>query len=209
MSETEDNDTPLSRGEQTRQAILDAAETLILDQGYHGTSMRQIAEAAGIAVGGIYNHFAGKEAIFAALVERHQPYSNIVARVSALPGRDADELVQTAARTIVDQAMIDPVFVRLALIDLQEFEGETLTRFANQMVEGMLAFTQRLVATGQLREDLPPPALVRAFGGLVIFYALGEILNSDDLRIPLFAQDMDWIGWMADIYLHGVLKAEE
>jgi hypothetical protein len=50
---------------------------------------------------------------------------------------------------------------------------------------------------------------VRAFGGLVIFYALGEIFNGADLRVPLFARDLDWIGWMVDIYLHGVIKPKE
>ena len=49
-----------TKGERTRQEILQSAHQLFLKNGYHGTSMRQIAEGAGIAVGGIYNHFASK-----------------------------------------------------------------------------------------------------------------------------------------------------
>ena len=63
----------LSKGERTRQDILSAAHTLFLEQGYHGTSMRQIAYRAGIALGGIYNHFAGKEGIFTAVFEANHP----------------------------------------------------------------------------------------------------------------------------------------
>ena len=43
------NELDLSRGEKTRQRILDAALELFCRQGYHGTSMRQIATRAGLA----------------------------------------------------------------------------------------------------------------------------------------------------------------
>jgi AcrR family transcriptional regulator len=54
----------LSKGKNSRANILRAAHDLFLQQGYHGTSMRQIAEGAGTALGAIYNHFPGKETIF-------------------------------------------------------------------------------------------------------------------------------------------------
>ena len=42
-----------TKGEVTRLAVEDAAMGLFLEQGYHATSMRQIAERAGLALGGI------------------------------------------------------------------------------------------------------------------------------------------------------------
>ena len=45
-------DTP-KKGEVTRLAIEDAALSLFMEQGYHATSMRQIAERAELALGGI------------------------------------------------------------------------------------------------------------------------------------------------------------
>ena len=50
-----------TKGETTRIAIEDAAVKLFMEHGYHATSMRQIAEHAGLALGGIYNHFSSKE----------------------------------------------------------------------------------------------------------------------------------------------------
>ena len=62
----------LKKGDVTRLAIEDAALELYMEQGYHATSMRQIADRSGLALGGIYNHFGGKEQIFEALiVDRH------------------------------------------------------------------------------------------------------------------------------------------
>jgi AcrR family transcriptional regulator len=64
----------VKKGEATRLTIENAAIQLFLEQGYHATSMRQIARGAGVALGGIYNHFSSKEQIFdQVLIEKH-PY---------------------------------------------------------------------------------------------------------------------------------------
>ncbi len=52
-----------------RDAILTAARDLFSRQGYHGTSMPEIARAAGVSVGLIYYVFVGKEDILLELVE--------------------------------------------------------------------------------------------------------------------------------------------
>ncbi len=49
--------------EDKRQAILDAALSLFADQGFHGTSVPQIAQKAGVAAGTLYRYFEGKEAM--------------------------------------------------------------------------------------------------------------------------------------------------
>ena len=53
-----------SKGEQTRARIVDAAYSLFIQRGYAATSMRAIAEASGLALGGLYAHFKGKEDIW-------------------------------------------------------------------------------------------------------------------------------------------------
>ena len=63
----------LKKGDATRLTIEDAAVDLFLKQGYHATSMRQIADKAGLALGGIYNHFASKEEIFEGIIiDKHR-----------------------------------------------------------------------------------------------------------------------------------------
>ena len=51
----------------TRERILDVALDLFTDQGFDGTSMREIAERLGISKPAIYYHFASKEEILMAL----------------------------------------------------------------------------------------------------------------------------------------------
>jgi AcrR family transcriptional regulator/DNA/RNA-binding domain of Phe-tRNA-synthetase-like protein len=58
------------RKARTVSAILDAAERHFLERGYESTKVDHIAHDADVAVGSLYNHFGGKEALYGALIER-------------------------------------------------------------------------------------------------------------------------------------------
>ena len=55
---------------ETRQRVLDAAAGVFADQGYDGARVAEIARAAGLSVGAIYNHYGSKADLLAAVVER-------------------------------------------------------------------------------------------------------------------------------------------
>jgi AcrR family transcriptional regulator len=58
-----------SKGERTRRRLLEAAEQVFADLGYHDASIVKITEAAGVAQGTFYLYFSGKQEIFDVLVE--------------------------------------------------------------------------------------------------------------------------------------------
>jgi AcrR family transcriptional regulator len=58
------------KGEQTRAQILETALQLFRERGYEETTMRAIAEAAGVAVGNAYYYFRSKEHLIQAFYER-------------------------------------------------------------------------------------------------------------------------------------------
>lgn len=62
--------TPSEGGTDTRRRIVDIAEQLLLERGYAGFSYRDIADAVGIRKASIHHHFAAKEDLGAAIVER-------------------------------------------------------------------------------------------------------------------------------------------
>lgn len=51
--------------------ILDAAKTEFLEKGFQSASLRNIVKNAGVTTGAFYGYFSNKEALFAALVEKH------------------------------------------------------------------------------------------------------------------------------------------
>ena len=57
-----------SRSTRKRRAILEAATTAFLRNGYRGTSMDEIAALAGVSKQTVYKHFAGKENLFTEIV---------------------------------------------------------------------------------------------------------------------------------------------
>lgn len=54
---------------EKRHRILDAAKTLFLQHGYHGSSMNQIAQTAGVTKLTVYNHFQDKANLFSCAIE--------------------------------------------------------------------------------------------------------------------------------------------
>jgi AcrR family transcriptional regulator len=70
--------------------ILDVAQELLVEQGYRGTSMDEIAARVGVAKGTLYQHFPHKEDLVLALLEEHvERFSRAVdeAAGSPLPAR--------------------------------------------------------------------------------------------------------------------------
>jgi TetR/AcrR family transcriptional regulator, repressor for uid operon len=63
---------PLEPSLDRRTQILEAAIVCFAKRGFHQTSMHDVSAEAGISVGLIYRYFANKEAVIAAMAERHK-----------------------------------------------------------------------------------------------------------------------------------------
>lgn len=80
-----------SKGDRTALRIMDAAEKLFASHGFQATSLRDIAAEAGLQQPGLYNHFASKEALYAAVLERSlRPMEERIRRLLDAPASPAD-----------------------------------------------------------------------------------------------------------------------
>ena len=61
-------------GTATRERILDAAQRLMLQRGFAGTSVDAVLAAASVTKGGFFHHFPSKQALGLALVERYAAF---------------------------------------------------------------------------------------------------------------------------------------
>jgi AcrR family transcriptional regulator len=125
------------RSQQTVDVILQAAARVLVRDGFDRTSTNRIAEEAGVSIGSLYQYFPSKEALVAALVERHT--DEMLGKLEAsLPELVALPLAQ-AARQVVELMLaahaVDPklhqVFVeqvpRVGRLDrLHEVERQTM-----------------------------------------------------------------------------------
>ena len=59
------------RSRITVNALLEATARILIKEGFDKASTNRIAEVAGVSVGSLYQYFPGKEALVAALIDRH------------------------------------------------------------------------------------------------------------------------------------------
>lgn len=99
---------------ELREALLDAAETLLAQRGAASLSLRDVARGAGVSHAAPYHHFAGLPELLAALAERsfQQLGAAMQAGVDAHPG-DAREQLLAIATAYVDFARRRPARFRL------------------------------------------------------------------------------------------------
>lgn len=86
----------------TRQRLLDAAEQVFADKGYHGTVVDDIIRASDSSKGGFYFHFPNKQAIFLALVDKLVP--KLAVAIDRAIGAETDPIAQldAALRTVLE-----------------------------------------------------------------------------------------------------------
>ena len=95
------NNQPADVKSDTRSRILETAKHLFTNQGYHGTSMRQISEGADIALGGLYNHFDSKASVFEEVFYAYHPYHEILPAIARAEGENVEELGPAAMGRII------------------------------------------------------------------------------------------------------------
>lgn len=123
------------RSERSRAHILDAALALFSHRGYRATSIREIAERAGVSTGNVYHHFRDKDTIFKALLDQYWtaienpdlPYNRALA-AGEFP--DNLETIGEAARDMIVQYRHH---VALIYVDVVEFEGRHIQKFYADM----------------------------------------------------------------------------
>ncbi len=193
----------VNRGEQTRAAIIESAYVLFVRQGYHGTSMRQIAQKADLALGGIYNHFDSKEAIFKAVVIAYHPFMAVIPRLEDLEDDSTEGLLRSAARLFVGEMEKQSGLFNLMFIELIELDGRHMPELVNTILPYVLRFQQRVAEKqpGSLRAQTPVTFFRSFIGSVVAYYVMNELLaGTSAMQLgPLSIDDM------MDIYLHGLI----
>ena len=107
-----------SRSEVTRTLLLDAAQEIIADRGYHGAAMDDIVEAADRSKGAAYFHFPSKSDIFEAVLVRLAGRLESKVQRAISPKRTALERLDAALTTVLSTFAKHRRMARIALVEL-------------------------------------------------------------------------------------------
>ena len=196
-----------TKGQTTRIAIEDAAIELFMENGYHATSMRQIAEHAGLALGGIYNHFKSKDEIFEGIIVDKHPYKRILPLVLEAQGETAEDFLTNAMKIVVTELSREPYYLKLMMIEFVEFNGGHGAAMLKEITPKVLPVFGQIIKTRKNLRMTNPAMLMRIFFGMVMSYFITEMVVSNSVVSKLMPKNpMDVY---VDIFLHGILKSEE
>ena len=149
-----------------RDAILAAAEEIVLRHGYQATKMADIAEATGVAVGTLYKYFENKEAVVLAITERHceRFQAHVEQRFdSDDPLRQLRQLVTRASEFVEQNGALFNLYLQWKVSDCSSGERHSYIaqdaareRFASLITE----LLNRGVQARRIRSDIPTVKLV-------------------------------------------------
>lgn len=161
-----------SRQQRKSQASMDrtleAALELFSSHGFGATSMRQIAEAAGLSVGNVYHHFDSKEAIFQRLLERYwEAVTDPDLRLNRIFARaDFPDDLEEMAGAIEEVVETFRPYILLIYVDVIEFRGEHIRSFyegmAGRFTEVYAPRLEERRAAGELSSEVDPMVAVMA-----------------------------------------------
>lgn len=170
--------------ERIRRTVQDEALELFVSQGYAATTTRQIAAAAGVTAGALYNHYPSKEALFAAVAtayhkrigDQSNPLSAVI-ESTRFPD-DLHELADAIEKLITNHK----AYWLLWYIDVLEFGGKHFKdRLAPAALAGNPALQRRFAELRDqktLRMD-PEKAFVMVYMHLFNYFLMESIFSAD------------------------------
>jgi len=156
--------------EARRNQILDAAWACFARDGYHGTSMQDIAAAAGLSAGAIYRYFDGKEAVLHAINRRSQEMGRALFE-TARSHTDSPLGVLNAIGKTFFSVFSDPQFDAIARVNIELWPEILRSDVLRNSLRDEMAFWRRSVTQllaeaqdrGDISNDVDPEAMATMF----------------------------------------------
>jgi len=138
-----------------RQRILDQAQRLFSAHGYHGVSIRDIAQACGLSNAVLYYHFGSKRNLYFEVLKEHISVLFHHLQEAGAIGGSCRQRLANMARAYAQMILEYQDTVQLLLRDLAQFEWEEVVQmlpdFNAQMPSAVAAVLEEGIASGEVR----------------------------------------------------------
>lgn len=198
---------------QRKETIEDAARELFIKQGFHATSMRDIAKGAGVSLGNLYNYYETKDGIFESIINRYltvidEELKQIFARIEEPLEPESLRMMGAMLGQLVDQ---HSDFWLLMYIDVLEFQNQHFRK----MFDGLSARFGRIFAAkfkeaqrrGDLRTGVEAAPVFTAAYMQFFNYFLVEKLFGGNRHLGL--NDEQALNCLTKIFAYGTLSEKK
>lgn len=172
--------------EAKRQRILDAAARVFAKQGFHRTTIREVATEAGVADGTIYNYFDNKTALLFGLLTRLRETAVAQTDFGTLEGGlPRDLLVALFRQPLVAFSHDDFALFRVVLSEMM-VNDSLRAQYQRDIMEPTLSVGLAVLRrhAGAAPDDARIDLLVRAMAGmlmgLIMQYVMGDTMLADE-----------------------------
>ncbi len=177
--------TPVQRrGVERVQAVLEAAEGLLVEHGYEAATLKAISARTGIPLASIYHYFRDRHQVDAELARRHADRleDRITAALDNPISRDLREAVDVIFDLFLTYYREYPDFIELWYVSRSPTVAEVAQVFDTTQAGRLRSY---LVDRGFLRADAPPLVLELAFeaGNRLLDVAFHVTRAGDDVII--------------------------
>lgn len=193
------------RQQETRAALLDAAETCFAARGYDAVSVPEIAKEAGYTTGAVYSNFSGKEELFLALMERAMG-GQAARREEAIALEDTGEgRLRQVARLWIDVVRERPEAMVL-IIEFWSYsrrDPALRQRFAERMAQTRAGLAALAAMGPPVREDAgSPEEVAMAAYAMAHGLAIHHIADPEGVPVDVIESALVWVfrgaGLLAD-----------
>lgn len=199
---------PPQSEDQTRTRILKAAQRLFASLGYDGTTTRDLAQAAGVAEGTLFRHFANKKAILIEVATQGwiEILTDLLTELSEMGSYKA---VAQVMRRRMWNFQKNADMMRVCFMEAQ-FHPELRDRIQSEVIGKMSvvaeAFFQTAMDKGIYR-PMNPKIVAQIFLGMFAIAGFSHNTMMEPDASPQAMQEM--AEGLADIFLNGVLAKGE
>lgn len=191
----------MSNEDTTKKLILESAYQLFTERGYRGSSLRDIAEEAGIKAASIYNHFRSKEEIFEAVFIEKHPLFDILSILDSVQGDTAEELLTNAINQLNEELQSNPDLLNLFFVEIVEMDGKHIARAIKINFPPDSKFIKQIFEMKSEIRNIPIPVLIRSLIGAVFA----------NIMFNWFIGDSNSKRWgtpreITDVLLRGILR---
>jgi TetR/AcrR family fatty acid metabolism transcriptional regulator len=169
--------------EARRNQILDAAATVFAEKGFHPATTKEIAKAAGVSEGTIYNYFANKADLLIGMITRLAELEHLDEElVQALQG-DARSFLIAIFRDRMTRIQQNHEMIRAVLPEIL-INSELQERFYQQFVLPIARLLEQYVQARVDRRDIRPvnvPLTVRAIQSMFVGTLVLRIFGDETL----------------------------
>jgi AcrR family transcriptional regulator len=189
------------------QQILDAALNVFSEKGFAMATTAEIARAAGIAEGTIYNYFPSKRELFIAVIQHFIITAPLLELIDKLPGGNIAEtfthILQNRFKLIESEHISQIPTLMAEIIRDPELKVLWTRQFIQPFLAKIEGIYGTMMASGRVRR-MEQAILVRSIGGMLLGFLMLKMMEGDASPMNRLPGEKV-VDTMLNLILHGLL----